>query len=55
MKIITQDGGTSLTDEEYKTLTALLVKMGYSVKVRKEKDGNYKSILKRVIYADEED
>lgn len=53
MKINTQPSGAALSDDEYKVLTALLVKMGYAVKIRKEKE-NGKAVLKRVIYAEEE-
>jgi hypothetical protein len=53
MKINTQPSGAVLSDDEYKVLTALLVKMGYAVKIRKEKETG-KAVLKRVIYAEEE-
>lgn len=38
MKIMVQPSGTTLCDEEYKTLASLLAKMGYTVTVRKEKE-----------------
>ena len=53
MKINTQPSGAVLSGDEYKILTALLVKMGYAVKMRKEKETG-KAVLKRVIYAEEE-
>ncbi len=53
MKINTQPSGVVLSDDEYKIMTALLVKMGYEVKIRKEKETG-KAVLKRVIYAEEE-
>lgn len=39
MKMETQPRGTPLSDEERKTLSALLVKMGYIVQSKREKDG----------------
>lgn len=53
MKITVQPSGTHLSDDEYKALTALLVKMGYTVAMRKEKEIG-RSLSKRVIYAEEE-
>lgn len=53
MKIYKQPSGVALSDEETKTFTALLVKLGYTVKIRKEK-AEGKSILNRIIYAEEE-
>lgn len=54
MKIETQKSGTPLSDEETKLFTALLVKMGYTVRVRREKDGERTNRIKRTIYAEEE-
>ena len=48
-----QPSGTHLSDEEYKALTALLVKMGYTVAMRKEKDIG-RNLSKRMVYAEEE-
>lgn len=53
MKLIVQPSGTTLCDEEYKTMTALLVKMGYTVAVRKEKDIG-RSVTKKVVILEEE-
>lgn len=53
MKLTVQPSGTHLSDEEYKALTALLVKMGYTVAMRKEKEIG-RSLSKRVVYAEEE-
>ncbi|GEM_PF-3972489 len=53
MKIYKQPSGVALSDEETKIFTALLVKLGYTVKIRKEKAAG-KSILNRMIYAEEE-
>lgn len=53
MKLTVQPSGTHLSDEEYKALTALLVKMGYTVTMRKEKEIG-RSLTKRVVYAEEE-
>ncbi len=54
MKIETQKSGTSLSDEETKLFTALLVKMGYTVRIRREKDGERTNRIKRTIHAEEE-
>lgn len=53
MKIFVQAGGTPLTEEEIKEITALLVKLGYVVRCRREKDAE-KGVLKRVVYAEVE-
>ena len=53
MKLTVQPSGTHMSDEEYKSLTALLVKMGYTVSMRKEKE-IVRNLSKRVVYADEE-
>lgn len=53
MEITVQPSGTHLSDEEYKALTALLVKMGYTVTMRKEKEIG-RNLTKRVVYAEEE-
>lgn len=53
MKLTVQPSGTHLSDEEYKSLTALLVKMGYTVAIRKEKEIG-RNLSKRVVYAEEE-
>lgn len=53
MKIFVQAGGTPLTEEEIKEITALLVKLGYVVRRRREKDAE-KGVLKRVVYAEVE-
>lgn len=53
MKITVQPSGTHLSDEEYKALTALLVKMGYTVAMRNEKEID-RFLPKRVVYAEEE-
>lgn len=53
MKLTVQPSGTHLSDEEYKALTALLVKMGYTVAVRKEKDIG-RSVTKKVVILEEE-
>lgn len=53
MKITVQPSGIHLSDEEYKALTALLVKMGYTVTLRKEKEIG-RNLSKRVVYAEEE-
>ena len=53
MKITVQPSGTHLSDDEYKALTALLVKMGYTVTMRKEKEIG-RNLSKRVVYAEEE-
>lgn len=53
MKLMVQPSGTHLSDEEYKALTALLVKMGYTVTMRKEKEIG-RSLTKRVVYAEVE-
>lgn len=53
MKITVQPSGTHLSDDEYKALTALLVKMGYTVAMRKEKEIG-RNLSKRVAYAEEE-
>jgi len=50
MKIKKQPAGTPLTESEQKELTALLVKLGYTVKISREKlDG--KSVSQKVIEA----
>lgn len=51
MKIETQKSGMPLSEEERKTFTALLVKMGYTVRQRREKTGGR---LKTIIFAEEE-
>lgn len=51
MKIKKQPSGTALCDEERKTLTALLVKLGYCVAIRKEKNGG---LTATVIIAEEQ-
>lgn len=53
MKITTQPSGTALSDEELKNLTALLVKLGYTVRIGRERILN-KSTLRKVILAEEE-
>ena len=53
MKLTVQPSGTHLSDDEYKALTALLVKMGYTVAIRKEKEIG-RNLSKRVVYAEEE-
>lgn len=53
MKLTVQPSGTHLSDEEYKALTALLVKMGYTVAMRKEKQLG-RNLTKRAVYAEEE-
>ena len=53
MKLTVQPSGTHLSDEEYKALTAMLVKMGYTVALRKEKEIG-RNLSKRVVYAEEE-
>lgn len=53
MKITTQPSGTALSDEEMKNLTALLVKLGYTVRIGRERILN-KSTLRKVILAEEE-
>lgn len=53
MKLMVQPSGTHLSDEEYKALTALLVKMGYTVAIRKEKQIG-RNLLSKVVYAEEE-
>lgn len=53
MKLTVQPSGTHLSDKEYKALTALLVKMGYTVTMRKEKEIG-RSLTKRVVYAEVE-
>ena len=53
MKLTVQPSGTHLSDEEYKALTALLVKMGYTVAIRKEKEIG-RNLSKRVVYTEEE-
>lgn len=52
MKICVQKGGSALTDEEIKTVSALLVKLGYAVKLRREKESGV-GVLKKTIYAEE--
>ena len=53
MKICVQKGGSALTDEEIKIVAALLVKLGYAVKLRREKE-NGVGVLKKIIYAEED-
>lgn len=53
MKITTQPSGTALSDEELKNLTALLVKLGYTVRIGRERILN-KGTLRKVILAEEE-
>nr|DAN10116.1 MAG TPA: Transcriptional regulator, RHH-like, CopG [Caudoviricetes sp.] len=53
MKLTVQPSGTHLSDDEYKALTALLVKMGYTVAIRKEKQIS-RNLLSKVVYAEEE-
>lgn len=53
MKICVQKGGSALTDEEIKTVSALLVKLGYAVKLRREKESGA-AVLKKIIYAEED-
>ena len=53
MKITTQPSGTALSDEELKNLTALLVKLGYTVRIGRERIFN-KGTLRKVILAEEE-
>ncbi len=53
MKICVQKGGSALTDEETKTVAALLVKLGYAVKLRREKESGV-GVLKKIIYAEED-
>ena len=53
MKITTQPSGTALSDEEMKNLTALLVKLGYTVRIGRERIFN-KGTLRKVIIAEEE-
>lgn len=53
MKITAQPSGTALSDEEMKNLTALLVKLGYTVRIGRERILN-KSTLRKVILAEEE-
>lgn len=52
-RIFTQPSGTVLTDEEYKQITGLLVKLGYSVSIRKEKDVD-RNRTKKIIFFSEE-
>lgn len=53
MKIEKQPDGVALTDEERKVLTALLVKLGYTVRVRREKPIKGGGVARVVIYAEE--
>lgn len=53
MKLTVQPSGTHLSDDEYKALTALLVKMGYTVAIRKEKQIG-RNLLSKVVYVEEE-
>lgn len=53
MRITTQPSGTALSDEEMKNLTALLVKLGYTVRIGRERILN-KGTLRKVILAEEE-
>lgn len=54
MILRTQKDGTPLTDAEKKELTALLVKMGYTVRVsKKKKEGA--SVMERIIEVSEND
>lgn len=52
-RIFTQPSGTVLTDEEYKQITGLLVKLGYAVSIRKEKDVD-RNRTKKIIFFSEE-
>lgn len=51
MKITKQPSGTALVDEEMKTLTAILVKMGYTVSIRRDKTGG---TSQKIVVAEEE-
>jgi len=49
MRIIKQPDGTALNDDELRQLTALLVKLGYAVKISREKVETGKSVTQKVI------
>ena len=53
MKIEKQNDGVALTDEERKVFTALLVKLGYIVRVRREKHIKGAGVSQVCIYAEE--
>lgn len=53
MKIEKQNEGVALTDEERKVFTALLVKLGYTVRVRREKPIKGGGVARVVICAEE--
>lgn len=53
MKIEKQHDGVALTGDEQKVFTALLVKLGYTVRVRREKPIKGGGVARVVIYAEE--
>ena len=53
MKIEKQPDGVALTADEQKVLTSLLVKLGYTVRMRREKPIKGTGVSQVCIYAEE--
>ena len=53
MKIEKQNDGVALTADEQKVMTALLVKLGYTVRMRREKPIKGTGVSQVCIYAEE--